>query len=72
MNIYRCVCYDQTFEDLKVIAQRERFIKLPQLQKYCEFGNKCQLCHPYIKEMLRTGQTQFHRIIQDQADHTSI
>ncbi|MDF1664697.1 MAG: (2Fe-2S)-binding protein [Planctomycetota bacterium] len=64
MNIDRCVCYDQSFESLKAIAKREQLDTVEALQSHCEFGKKCRLCHPYLKCMLKTGQTQFHSIIQ--------
>lgn len=64
MNINRCVCYDQPFEHLKALAMREQLKTVEALQAHCEFGKKCQLCHPYLKRMLKTGQTQFHSIIQ--------
>lgn len=73
MNIHRCVCYDKTFESLKVIAKRERLRTVEALQKHCEFGKKCQLCHPYLREMLRTGQTEFHSIIiEDPTGRTNV
>lgn len=64
MNIDRCVCYDQSFESLKALAEREALGSVEALQAHCEFGKKCQLCHPYLKRMLKTGQTRFHSIIQ--------
>ena len=35
------------------------------LQQYVEFGQQCRLCHPYVRRMLRTGETVFSHIVTD-------
>ena len=71
MNIDRCYCYDQTFADLKAIAEAEGVDSLSQLQEHVTFGENCQLCHPYVRRMLATGQTVFHEVLEaDASDAT--
>ena len=41
---------------------------VPQLQACLTFGQKCKLCHPYARRMLRTGQTVFHQIVTEADD----
>lgn len=35
------------------------------LQENVNFGENCQLCHPYVRRMLETGQTVFHEVIEE-------
>lgn len=65
MNIDRCVCYQQKFADLKVVANREGCRSLEALQEHIVFGQNCQLCHPYVRRMLETGDTEFSAVIKD-------
>jgi bacterioferritin-associated ferredoxin len=30
-------------------------------------GSRCGLCRPYLRQMLRTGQTEFHEILTEDA-----
>jgi BFD-like [2Fe-2S] binding domain. len=64
MNIDRCYCYQQTFEDLKEIAEEMDADSIAALQAHVTFGENCQLCHPYVRRMLETGQTVFHEVIE--------
>jgi len=63
MQITRCVCYDKTFAELKRIADEHSCKSVEGLQRHVEFGLKCKLCHPYVRRMLRTGETVFTEII---------
>ena len=67
MNIDRCYCYDQTFADLKAIAEAKGVDSLSQLQEHVTFGENCQLCHPYVRKMLATGETVFHEVLEADA-----
>jgi bacterioferritin-associated ferredoxin len=31
-------------------------------------GSRCGLCRPYLRQMLRTGQTEFHEILTEDAN----
>ncbi|MFT5143286.1 MAG: bacterioferritin-associated ferredoxin [Rhodothermales bacterium] len=65
MLIERCVCHAITFKDLKLVSEQEDVTDLEALQKLREFGTGCGLCKPYVREMLRTGRTEFDAIITE-------
>lgn len=64
--IDRCLCFNQTFAELKKRAEEQGAQTLEALQKQVVFGQKCRLCHPYVRTMLRTGETVFDRILTEQ------
>lgn len=68
IRIDRCLCFNQTFVHLKAIAEATGADTLPALQEQVPFGLKCRLCHPYVRRMLRTGETVFHEILNDTAE----
>jgi bacterioferritin-associated ferredoxin len=53
----RCVCHDVRFSKLKAMAERAGG-DLDALSRKTGVGNGCGMCIPYIKVMLRTGQTE--------------
>lgn len=63
MRIDRCYCFQQTFADLKEVADAEDARSVAALQEHVLFGQRCRLCHPYVQRMLRTGETVFHEIV---------
>lgn len=65
MNIDRCYCFDSTFATLKEIAVERGATTIHELQEFADFGKRCALCHPYVKEMLKTGKTAFNEVIED-------
>ena len=65
MTIVRCYCFDTTFAALAEVADATGAETVPQLQACATFGQKCKLCHPYARRMLRTGQTVFHEIVTE-------
>ena len=66
MQIDRCYCFQQKFSELKAIADEHGAATVQELQRHVTFGQNCQLCHPYVHRMLRTGQTIFDEIIRDE------
>jgi bacterioferritin-associated ferredoxin len=68
MRIDRCYCYEQTFEHLKAVADETDAASVAALQEHVTFGENCQLCHPYVREMLRTGQTVFREVRTDETE----
>jgi bacterioferritin-associated ferredoxin len=70
MTIDRCYCYDQTFSHLQEVTEDTGASSLEELQEHVTFGENCQLCHPYIRRMLETGQTVFHEVIDDESGST--
>ncbi len=57
--VTRCVCFGKKFTELIKIAEKHNINKLEDLQKHVRFGENCKRCHPYVKMMLKTGQTKF-------------
>jgi len=62
LRITLCVCRNTTFASLLPLA-RERQWALPDLIRETGCGGGCGLCRPYLREMLRTGQTEFNEVI---------
>jgi len=54
----RCVCHDVTFAQLRALSQLSG-ADLPALALRTGCGTGCGCCIPYIRLMLRTGQTDF-------------
>ncbi|NBB87106.1 MAG: (2Fe-2S)-binding protein [Bacteroidetes bacterium] len=64
MEIDRCYCFQVRFAELRRVATATGAATVAGLQAHRTFGQKCQLCHPYVRRMLRTGQTCFGEIIE--------
>ena len=71
MRIDRCYCFQKTFAELKERAEREDVRTVADLQRHVEFGQRCRLCHPYVRRMLRTGRVVFHQVIREQDEPAS-
>lgn len=67
MAIDRCYCYEKTFATLQSVAEETDADSIEDLQTHVTFGENCQLCHPYVRRMLETGQTVFHEVIEEDA-----
>ena len=65
MRIDRCFCFQQPFTALKAIADAHGTSSIQALQQHVVFGQRCKLCHPYVRRMLRTGATVFHEIVTE-------
>lgn len=65
MIIDRCYCFQQPFAALKQVAEETGAASVETLQARVRFGHQCKLCHPYVRRMLRTGQTAFHQILTE-------
>lgn len=65
MRIDRCYCFQKRFAELREVAEATGAESVEELQAHCTFGRKCGLCHPYVRRMLRTGQTLFRQIIEE-------
>jgi bacterioferritin-associated ferredoxin len=66
MRIDRCLCFGRTFSELKDIADRTGAHSIAGLQAHVQFGQNCRLCHPYVRRMLTTGETVFHRVMTEE------
>jgi bacterioferritin-associated ferredoxin len=61
----RCSCFQKTFAELRDVAERAGAGSIAELQEHVTFGMQCRLCHPYVRRMLRTGETVFFEIISE-------
>ena len=59
MRVYRCVCDDVTFAELKMLAEAKKIRTVQNLQQDRSFGRSCGLCLPYARQMLEDGSTEF-------------
>lgn len=66
MNIDRCVCRNRRFAELLPLARSGGW-SLATLMQETGCGDQCGLCRPYLREMLATGETVFHRILTEDA-----
>ena len=70
LAIDRCLCHGRRFAELAPVAQASGAATVPALQEAArvaglDFGRGCGLCHPYVRRMLRTGETVFDRVVTD-------
>ena len=65
LTIDRCVCFQRTFAELRAVAEATGARTVEALQQHAAFGQRCKLCHPYVRRMLRTGETVFHETIDE-------
>ena len=63
VHIDRCYCFGVTFAELKAVADATGAESVEELQEHAAFGENCELCHPYVRRMLRTGRVVFHQIV---------
>jgi bacterioferritin-associated ferredoxin len=63
MKIDKCICYDRSFRRIYKEASECGIDTLENVQSIMNICNKCKLCNPYIKEMFKTGQKEFNKII---------
>ena len=64
-RIDRCYCFGRTFAELKDVAEETGERTVAGLQEHVLFGERCMLCHAYVRRMLRTGETVFSEIVTD-------
>ena len=62
--VSRCICRNSPFAELLPRAQARGW-SLEQLIQQTGCGAQCGLCRPYLRRMLRTGETVFHEILSE-------
>jgi len=60
--VSRCVCKATSFEELRARATASGW-GLLDLMRETGAGAQCGLCRPYLRRMLRTGETEFHELL---------
>jgi len=58
--VNRCICSNISFEEVKKLAAEKNFNSVEELQLNRVCCRHCELCRPYVEEMLRTGETSFN------------
>jgi bacterioferritin-associated ferredoxin len=62
ITVTQCVCRRMPFAVLEPLARRHGWT-LDAVMQETGCGDQCGLCRPYLREMLRTGQVEFHDIL---------
>jgi len=62
LHITLCVCRRMPFVVLEPLARAHAWT-LEDLMRETGCGDQCGLCRPYLREMLRTGTTEFHEVL---------
>ena len=62
--VSRCICMRFPFDRLLPLA-RARAWDLADVMRETGCGDQCGLCRPYLRRMLRTGQTEFHELLAE-------
>lgn len=65
VRVDRCFCFGVPFARLAEAARQTGAATVPELQERVPFGRQCGLCHPYVRRMLRTGETVFGEIVTE-------
>jgi len=63
--IRRCDCSGLTFAQMKRKADEMNIRSIKGLRSRLGMGYYCTACVPYLKEMLRSGQTEFDQPIDE-------
>jgi bacterioferritin-associated ferredoxin len=63
--VSRCVCMRTPFVSLLPLARREGW-DLAGIMRETGCGDQCGLCRPYLRRMLRTGETEFRDLLAEQ------
>lgn len=58
-SVTKCICHNRSFEQIKAYAKRNRIDTVEELQERYICSCSCQQCLPYVKRMLKTGETSF-------------
>jgi len=58
-KVTKCVCYDQSFKELKELIDQHKIQTAEELTEYADAGGGCRMCAPYIALVILTGKTEF-------------
>ena len=62
--VSRCICMRFPFEQLLPLARAEGW-DLAAVVRETGCGGQCGLCRPYLRRMLRTGETEFRELLSE-------
>ena len=62
--VERCICMRVPFAELLPLARAGGW-ELEALMRETGCGTRCGLCGPYLRRMLRTGQTEFRELLAE-------
>ena len=65
--VSRCICRNVAFAELLPRARSANW-SLDELMRETGCGAQCGLCRPYLRRMLRTGETAFHELLTEDND----
>jgi bacterioferritin-associated ferredoxin len=60
--VSRCICRNVAFSDLLPRARAANWTLIDLIAE-TGCGGQCGLCRPYLREMLRSGQTEFTELL---------
>jgi len=63
VRIDRCYCFDRTFAEIADVLREKNPDTFDALREAADFGWRCELCHPYVRRMMRTGETVFSEVV---------
>ncbi|HKP50623.1 MAG TPA: hypothetical protein VJU17_11445 [Gemmatimonadales bacterium] len=66
VRVSGCICRQTEFADLLPRARAHGW-SLEELMQQTGCGAQCGLCRPYLRRMLRTGETVFHELLSEDA-----
>lgn len=58
-SVHKCICHKVTFSEIKDIAEEQGLETVEELQTNDICSNSCGMCTPYVRLMLKTGETAF-------------
>ena len=64
--VSRCICKATSFEDLLPMARAWHW-DVADLMRETGCGAQCGLCRPYLRRMLRTGETEFYELLSEES-----
>lgn len=67
VRVIKCICHGTRFSELKKISEKTGARTIAELQRHAPFATNCKRCVPYVNEMLRTGKTEFHELLEANA-----
>lgn len=65
MRIERCVCHKVEFSTVKRWLASHPGAHFAEIKQEFKCGTGCGLCAPYLRRMMRTGETVYYQIVTE-------